>query len=170
MATRLYEHRPGDTLDADVEYVAEIGTNAGDLSFVLDRKAAPQAVNNFVFLAREHFYDGLTFHRLAQGLFVAGGAPRRLNSDGAGYDFVAEAGPDDGLYRRGTLAMCAGPDRRISSQFFIALNDFETQTFYPVLGHVTGGTAVLDRLAAWEQAQNEAPSPAIVITRITVRP
>ena len=96
----------------------------------LDPRRAPRTVNNFVFLAREGFYDGLTFHRVVRGFVIQGGDPEGDGRGGPGYTFADEL-PDDG-YPPGSVAMAnAGPGTN-GSQFFIVTGDASVlPNYYP---------------------------------------
>ena len=107
-----------------------ISTNHGRMSFALFPEEAPLAVNNFLFLANEGYFDGLTFHRLIPGFMVQGGDPSGTGTGGPGYSFEIE--PPQRPYIRGGLAMAnkGTPDSN-GSQFFIILDDLTDQERLP---------------------------------------
>ncbi|NQV05454.1 peptidylprolyl isomerase, partial [bacterium] len=113
-----YSNQPNLTIDLDGAYTATLHTNLGDIAIEFLPAEAPLAVNNFVFLAGEGFYDGVIFHRVIKGFMIQGGDPTGTGTGGPGYKFRDELeGP--GGYDRGTVAMAnAGPNTN-GSQFFI---------------------------------------------------
>jgi cyclophilin family peptidyl-prolyl cis-trans isomerase len=126
-------------IDQDTIYTVTIGTDRGDIVMDLDPALAPVTVNNFVVLARQGFYDGLTFHRVEPGFVIQGGDPDGTGRGGPGYKFEDE--PVQGEYVAGAVAMAnAGPDTN-GSQFFICLQDLRggLAKNYNLFGHVTSG-------------------------------
>jgi peptidylprolyl isomerase len=122
------------------EYGAVIRTSCGDFKLDLDRKRAPVAVNNFVFLARQGFYDGLTFHQVIPSSLIQAGDPNGLNGrapDGPGYTIPDELPKKPGAYRYGVMGMAnTGAPDSAGSQFFIVVHD--------VAGALEGEAAVFD--------------------------
>ncbi len=116
--TQRFDGPPPMVIDPAKRYTAEMVTNKGTLVIALDPVAAPSTVNNFVFLARWHYYDGIVFHRIIPGFMVQGGDPEGSGRGGPGYRFDDEL-PAPGRYEIGSLAMAnAGPNTN-GSQFFI---------------------------------------------------
>ena len=112
-----YSEPPPMTINTSKQYTATIETKKGNLVLELFAKDVPITVNNFVFLAREGFYDGLTFHRVIPGFMAQGGDPAGTGSGGPGYSFADEF--SDHTHVVGALSMAnAGPDTN-GSQFFI---------------------------------------------------
>ena len=105
-------------IDPAKSYSAEMVTNHGTLVIALDAIAAPNTVNNFVSLARYHYYDGLTFHRVIQRFMLQGGCPQGSGTGGPGYKFDDEL-PKPGRYELGSLAMANSGPNTNGSQFFI---------------------------------------------------
>jgi cyclophilin family peptidyl-prolyl cis-trans isomerase len=165
MATK-YPSPPEMTIDASKSYSAKLSTNHGDIELSLFADRSPKAVNNFVFLAREGFYDGVIFHRVVPGFVIQGGDPTGTGRGGPGYQFEDELdGP--GAYRRGTLAMAnAGPNTN-GSQFFICLEDVGLPHAYTIFGSVTAGMEAVDTIAAAPRA-GERPTEDCVISSVTV--
>ena len=119
---------------------AVITTDAGAITVDLLEEKAPATVNNFVFLARNNYYDGITFHRVIPGFMIQGGDPQGTGSGGPGYEFADEL-PADGEYEIGSLAMAnAGPDTN-GSQFFIVTgpSGVSLPPDYSLFGIVTDG-------------------------------
>lgn len=142
--TRKYAAYPGMALDLRKTYTATIKTNRGDIELALFAVDAPKTVNNFVFLARDGFYDGLTFHRVIPGFVAQGGCPYGTGSGGPGYQFEDETRHNPHKHEAGSLSMAnAGPNTN-GSQFFIChepqphLNGKHT-----VFGKVTKGMDVV---------------------------
>lgn len=141
---------PPMTIDPTQSYVATISTADGEISVELFADQAPQTVNNFVFLAREGFYDGLDFHHVNPGFqALAGDAP----SGNPSYELPAE---ESAGYEKGTLGMAS------TSVFFIALGDSETaaqqyEGFTP-FGRITSGLEIAEQLVKGTQIQSIAIS------------
>src|SRR5664280_1322601 len=116
--TQRFDGPPPMVIDPAKRYTAEVVTSKGALTVALDPIAAPGTVNNFVFLARWHYYDGIVFHRIIPGFMLQGGDPEGSGRGGPGYKFADEL-PAPGRYEIGSLAMAnAGPNTN-GSQFFI---------------------------------------------------
>jgi cyclophilin family peptidyl-prolyl cis-trans isomerase len=130
---------PAMDIDESTIYRVTITTERGEIVADLDPRIAPKSVNNFVSLARQGFYDGLTFHRVEPGFVIQGGCPEGSGRGGPGYRFEDE--PVQGNYRQGALAMAnAGPDTN-GSQFFVCLEDLTGRLpkQYNLFGHVVSG-------------------------------
>jgi peptidylprolyl isomerase len=116
--TQTFSGPPPMIIDPAKQYRADVVTSKGTLTIVLDAVGAPKTVNNFVFLARWHYYDGIVFHRIIPGFMLQGGDPEGSGRGGPGYRFEDEL-PAPGRYEIGSLAMAnAGPNTN-GSQFFI---------------------------------------------------
>src|SRR5215469_16768574 len=139
---KRYE-RAEQVIDPSKRYQATISTERGDIVIDLDPAHAPVTVNNFVFLAREGFYDGLTFHRVVDDFVIQGGCPEGSGRGNPGYRFADE--PVVGEYVAGAVAMAnSGPDSN-GSQFFICTVDDrrKLERKYNLFGQVTGGMDVV---------------------------
>lgn len=146
MSAKQYSTAPEMTIDAAKKYVATLHTEKGDIEIELAASSTPITVNNFVFLAREKFYDGVIFHRTIPGFMIQGGDPTGTGMGGPGYKFEDE--PFTGQYKRGTVAMAnAGPDTN-GSQFFIMHADYALPPNYVIFGQVTKGLEAVDAIAA----------------------
>jgi cyclophilin family peptidyl-prolyl cis-trans isomerase len=142
---KTYMQAPAMMIDAKKQYTATLHTDAGDIVVELAAAATPITVNNFVFLAREKFYDGTIFHRTIPGFMIQGGDPQGTGMGGPGYRFDDE--PFTGQYSRGTIAMAnAGPDTN-GSQFFIMHKDYPLPPNYVIFGHVVSGLEAVDKIA-----------------------
>jgi cyclophilin family peptidyl-prolyl cis-trans isomerase len=147
----MYSAPPEMQIDPDTSYTATISTEKGDIVVQLDAGAAPQTVNNFVFLAREGFYDGLTFHRVEPGFVIQGGDPLGSGRGGPGYTVPAEIKLP---HVEGAIAMArqgdaVNPTRASSgSQFYITLAPTPfLDGGYTAFGRVTGGMDVVKSIA-----------------------
>jgi cyclophilin family peptidyl-prolyl cis-trans isomerase len=126
-------------IDENKLYTVTIATERGTIVMDLDPKLAPKSVNNFVALARQGYYNKLTFHRVEPGFVIQGGCPEGSGRGGPGYKFEDE--PVQGEYTKGAVAMAnAGPNTN-GSQFFICLDDLKGKLAksYNLFGHVTEG-------------------------------
>jgi cyclophilin family peptidyl-prolyl cis-trans isomerase len=155
------------TLDPAKTYQARIQTDVGEMLIDLHADRAPRTVNNFVFLARDNFYDGVTFHRVIAGFMAQGGDPTGTGSGGPGYSFADEFHASLRHDGRGVLSMAnAGPNTN-GSQFFIThaatpwLDDKHT-----VFGRLAKGEEVL--MAIPPRDPNKAGAPAVRIQSIEI--
>ena len=131
--------QPAPQTDQSKTYRATISTDAGPIVMELDPKLAPNTVNNFVGLARDGFYDGLTFHRVVPDFVIQGGCPEGSGRGGPGYKFADE--PVTAEYKLGAVAMAnSGPDTN-GSQFFICIDDCQSKLAksYNLFGYVVDG-------------------------------
>ena len=133
---------PEPQTSADKLYRVTITTDRGPIVMDLDPQLAPVTVNNFVGLARNGYYDGLTFHRVVPDFVIQGGCPEGSGRGGPGYKFADE--PVKGEYRLGAVAMAnSGPDTN-GSQFFICIDECQTKLApsYNLFGYVVEGMDV----------------------------
>jgi peptidyl-prolyl cis-trans isomerase B (cyclophilin B) len=147
----MYKSAPPMTIDVKKSYEATIATAKGNIVVELYPKDAPQTVNNFVFLARDGFYNGLTFHRVEPGFVIQGGDPSGNGTGGPGYTIPAEI---RAKHTKGAIAMARLGDnvnpRRDSSgsQFYITLAPTPfLDGQYTAFGQVTQGEDVVSRIA-----------------------
>ncbi len=138
---------PPMVIDPTKQYFATLKTEKGDIRIQLFADKAPMTVNNFVFLAREHFYDNTTFHRVIPGFMAQGGDPTGTGSGGPGYRFADEFHPDLKHDSEGILSMAnAGPNTN-GSQFFITYAPQpHLDGHHAVFGKVVSGMDVLKAL------------------------
>jgi peptidyl-prolyl cis-trans isomerase B (cyclophilin B) len=116
---KQYHKYPDMVIDPQKKYQATIKTEKGDIELDLFAVDAPKTVNNFVFLARDNFYDGLTFHRVIDNFMAQGGCPYGTGTGGPGYKFEDETRTNPHKHETGSLSMAnAGPNTN-GSQFFI---------------------------------------------------
>jgi cyclophilin family peptidyl-prolyl cis-trans isomerase len=145
--TQRFDGPPPIVIDPAKRYTAEMVTSKGTMTISLDPIAAPKTVNNFVFLARYHYFEGITFHRVIPGFVLQGGDPEGTGRGGPGYRFEDEL-PKPGRYELGSLAMAnAGPDTN-GSQFFITHKETAwLDGKHTVFGHVVQGQDVVNKIA-----------------------
>ncbi len=119
MPTKQWKTPPEMKIDPKKKYIATIETNRGNIELQLSPENAPKTVNNFVFLAREGFYDGVTFHRVINDFMIQGGDPTGSGRGGPGYSFEDETRNNPLKHETGVISMAnAGPNTN-GSQFFI---------------------------------------------------
>lgn len=160
---KMYSQPPAMAIDANKKYVATIKTTKGTMVVSLNAKETPITVNNFVFLAKEKFYDDTIFHRTISGFMIQGGDPQGTGMGGPGYQFADE--PFEGKYERGTLAMANAGANTNGSQFFIMHKDYPLPPNYVIFGKVTEGLDVLDAIAtAPTKPGGEGSSPVSPVT------
>lgn len=163
---------------AVVSAVAKFETTEGSFKVTLDGKAAPLTVANFIKLANEGFYNGLTFHRIVEGFMIQGGDPKGDGTGGPGYTVPAEIGLK---HTKGAIAMARTGDQvnpkkaSSGSQFYITL---DVQTFldgqYTVFGYVTEGLNVVEKIGATPTEPNpmsgeqSIPLKEVKINKITI--
>ena len=164
---KQYKKPPELTIDLDATYTATLHTTLGDVTVEFLPAEAPQAVNNFLFLAGEGFYDGVIFHRVIKGFVIQGGDPDGTGRGGPGYTFRDEL-EGKGKYTRGTVAMAnAGPNTN-GSQFFICHSAVGLPHAYTIFGTVTDGMDVVDAIAALPTGADDRPHQPPTILSITV--
>ena len=149
---------PAMQIDAKKSYSATIVTNRGTIEVAMSAQYAPKTVNNFVFLARDGFYDGVSFHRVESNFMIQGGDPTGSGSGGPGYRFEDETRGNPLKHETGVISMAnAGPNTN-GSQFFIThspqphLNGMHT-----VFGKVVQGMEVVNAIRQGD-----------VMTRVTI--
>lgn len=164
---KMYPTPPEMIINKNKTYIATLKTDVGNIVIALDAKKTPLTVNNFVFLAREKFYDGTSFHRVIDDFMIQGGDPTGTGMGGPGYKFNDEKFV--GTYTRGTLAMAnAGPNTN-GSQFFIMHQDSQLPPSYVIFGHVLSGLDVVDTIAtAKTKPGGEGSSPIMPVVVHTI--
>ncbi|ATO47729.1 peptidylprolyl isomerase [Brevibacillus laterosporus] len=174
--SKQYDKAPEMKIDPNKNYEAVVETNKGSFTIQLFAKDAPKTVNNFVFLANDHFYDGIKFHRIIQSFMIQTGDPKGDGTGGPGYSFGDEL-KNGHSYDKGVVAMAnAGPNTN-GSQFFVGSGDdvknLEAQPNYTIFGKITAGMDTIDKIAATPVkanafGENSTPSETITIQKITV--
>lgn len=160
--------KPAMIIDPAKEYSVTLKTSVGDIVIELDT-TTPITANNFYYLAKEGFYDGVIFHRVMPGFMIQSGDPTGTGTGGPGYQFDDE--PFTGEYIRGTVAMANSGPNTNGSQFFIMHGDEETlPSNYVIFGQVTQGLEVVDKIATAETIrdgiENSRPVNPVVIESV----
>jgi cyclophilin family peptidyl-prolyl cis-trans isomerase len=163
-----YNTPPETSIDLSKTYTATIDTSAGEIAVEFYAADAPQTVNNFVFLAREGFYEDVIFHRIIAGFMVQGGDPTGTGTGGPGYRFRDELGHSKSKYQRGTLAMANSGPNTNGSQFFIMHADYPLPNQYSIFGQVTEGLDIVDAIASAPKGAQDLPTTPVKINSITV--
>ncbi len=177
-SSKQYEEAADQEISPDQTVTATITTSCGDLVLTLDPAKAPNTVNNFVFLAREGFYDGVVSHRLVPNFVLQIGDPTASGSGGPGYRFADELPDSAAEYSQGAVVMAnSGPDTN-GSQIFINLvdnsenlvNPNNPQILYSKFGQLTAGQEVLDQIAQIPTSgpQGDSPTQGLYIEGITI--
>lgn len=163
---------PTSTLDPDKTYRVVVETNCGDFTITLDQKASPKTAASFVSLAEDGFFDDTFFHRIVPGFVIQGGDPTGTGSGGPGYTTV-DRPPTDTTYTHYVVAMAktaAEPPGAAGSQFFVVTAaDAQLQAEYALLGTVTEGQSVVDRIGKLGDPGTQKPTRAVVIDKMTVQ-
>jgi cyclophilin family peptidyl-prolyl cis-trans isomerase len=164
-----FDGQPPMVIDPAKRYVATMVTSHGTMVIALDPLAAPTTVNNFVFLARYHYYDGVIFHRIIPGFVLQGGDPQGTGTGGPGYKFADEL-PKAGQYQVGSLAMAnAGPHTN-GSQFFIISgpDGVGLPPLYSLFGAVVSGGEVVQAINALGTPGAGRPKEKVTIESVTI--
>jgi cyclophilin family peptidyl-prolyl cis-trans isomerase len=156
-------------IDPSKRYTATMSTSMGDMVIALDPIKAPKTVNNFVFLALHHYFDGIIFHRIINGFVCQGGDPTGTGRGGPGYRFEDEL-PKPREYQIGSVAMAnAGPNTN-GSQFFLISGPSGAglPPQYSLFGKIVKGLDVLDAMQRVSTDRNDRPHDDVVINSVTI--
>ncbi len=163
-----FDGTPPMMIDPTKRYTAEMTTSKGSMTIALDPAAAPKTVNNFVFLARYHYFDGIVFHRVIPGFVLQGGDPEGSGRGGPGYKFEDEL-PAPGRYELGSLAMANSGPNTNGSQFFVISgpDGMRLPPQYSLFGKVIKG---LETVAAIDAigSRSGSPSEQVVIESVSI--
>ena len=166
-SVKQWSSPPPLTIDPASSYTALLNTSAGTITVELLPGEAPNTVNNFVFLARQGFYDNVIFHRIIEGFMIQGGDPTGTGAGGPGYQF-----PDEQVqrpYSRGVMAMAnAGPNTN-GSQFFIMHADYPLPPHYTIFGQTVSGLETIDAIATAPtnpEGEGSTPVSPVVIQSV----
>jgi cyclophilin family peptidyl-prolyl cis-trans isomerase len=154
-------------------YTADLQTSKGLVTIAFDSTAAPKTVNNFVVLARYHYFDTQPFHRIVQGFVVQGGSSDATGTGGPGYSFPDEL-PAENVYVPGAVAMANSGPNTNGSQFFIVSGDASfLKPSYTYFGKVTAGMDVVAAIDAVgtpnSSPQAGAPTEVVTIQSVTIK-
>ena len=156
-------------IDTSKRYTATLDTSLGEIVIALDAVKAPNTVNNFVFLALHHYYDGVIFHRIINGFVCQGGDPEGSGRGGPGYRFEDEL-PASGRYEIGSLAMAnAGPNTN-GSQFFVISGPQGARLppQYSLFGKVVKGLDVVEKMQSVKTDRADRPLVDVVFNSVTI--
>ena len=172
--TVAFAKAPPSCIDATKTYTAEVTTNKGAYTIELNAGAAPNTVNNFVVLARYHYFDNTICHRAIPAFAVQCGDPTGTGKGGPGYEFADEL-PATGSYKVGSVAMANSGADTNGSQFFVITGDSGVAlgASYSLFGQVTDGldttVKALDALGNPDQAANGVPPlEQIIVQSVTI--
>ena len=168
VGTKQYNHAPPITIDLSKQYFATVKmAKGGEFVIQLYPDKAPITVNSFIFLARQGYFDGVTFHRVLQGFMAQGGDPTGTGAGGPGYQFVNEKN-DLTFDKAGVVAMAnAGPNTN-GSQFFIMFGPYGlSENDYTIFGQVTSGMDVVNSITLRDPNTNPT-FPGDAIESITI--
>ena len=162
---------PKERLDPEKTYNLVFKTNCGSFTVTLDLATAPATGTSLVALAKSGFYDDTIFHRIVPGFVIQGGDPTQSGSGGAGYQTV-DAPPTDASYTKGVVAMAktgSEPAGTAGSQFFVVTGaDIGLPAEYAIVGNVTSGIDVVERIGELGDPATEQPTRPVVIESVTV--
>ncbi len=166
-----FPEAPPMCIDPAKTYVAQISTDAGDIEIALDPAKAPKTVNNFVYLARYRYYDGVTFHRVVKDFMVQTGDPASTRDDSGdhpGYTFADELPSSASDYTPGTVAMANRGADTNGGQFFIMTRE-GLDPAYSIFGEVTSGMETVSAIEA-DGGTSDAGIPDTIhtITSVTI--
>ena len=163
-----FKEAPEMGIDPSKRYTATMDTSLGTIVIALDAINAPKTVNNFVFLAAHHYYEGVIFHRIINGFMCQGGDPTGTGRGGPGYRFNDE--PVKQRYQIGSIAMAnAGPNTN-GSQFFLISgpSGVNLPPQYNHFGQIVKGLDVLDAMQRVSTGRGDRPHEDVVINSVTI--
>jgi peptidyl-prolyl cis-trans isomerase B (cyclophilin B) len=162
---------PQGTLDPSKTYELVFDTTCGSFTVTLDQRLAPETTASLVSLAEEGFYDDTVFHRIVPGFVIQGGDPTQTGTGGPGYTTV-DAPPGSTRYTKGVVAMAKSlqePPGSAGSQFFVVTaDDAQLDPDYAVVGEVTEGMDVVERIGVLGD-EEQRPTQPVVIRKVTVQ-
>jgi peptidyl-prolyl cis-trans isomerase B (cyclophilin B) len=171
---RTFSKAPAQTIDPAATYTATIDTSEGSIVVNLDAAQYPTSVNNFVFLARQKFYDGLLVNRVAKDFVVQTGSPSNTQAGGPGYTVKGEVPTTTPAYPVGSVAFGKNgvdPAGTAGSQFFIVTGagNADLPADYAFLGNVTQGLDVAQKISDLAPASGDgAPTKKVTVEKVTI--
>ncbi len=164
-----FEQAPPTCIDATKTYTATVETTKGSYTALLDAQNAPKTVNNFVVLARYHYFDATPCHRIIANFMAQCGDPTGSGSGGPGYTVPDELPKSADAYKPGTLAMANSGANTNGSQFFTVFASGKLQPKYSIFGQVTDGLdTTVKALNAVGNPGDGAPTEPVSITKVTI--
>jgi cyclophilin family peptidyl-prolyl cis-trans isomerase len=160
---------PPFCIDTTKTYTVTLVTDIGPVAIKMLPKDAPTTVNNFIFLAGYHFYDGIVFQRVIPGFVVQGGDPTGTGAGGPGYTFKDELPSSNAAYGTGSVAMANSGPNTNGSQFFVVVpgGGSQLQPLYSVFGQVTSGLPVVEQINK-DGSQSGTPTKYHKIVKVTI--
>jgi len=167
-----HRKNPKGKLDPGRKWSLRVTTNCGSFTIALDVGAAPNTAASLVALAKAGFFNGTAFHRIVPGFVIQGGDPTGTGEGGPGYSTVDKPSAD-ARYTRGVVAMAKTQDEpagTAGSQFFVVTGaDTGLPPEYAVVGRVSKGLDVVERIGRLGDPATERPTQAVVVSRVTVQ-
>jgi peptidylprolyl isomerase len=164
--------KPASVLDTGASYTAIVQTSCGEFRMKLLPESAPKAVASFVFLARKHFFDGLTFHRIVPGFVIQGGDPQGTGQGSPGYSFANEIDKKLSMDHPGVLAMAhSSQPNSNGSQWFVTIgDDHQLDGQYTIFGSVTKGLSVVEKIGKLPVggASGDTPTQTVYMEKVTI--
>ena len=166
---KKFTKTPPMGIDPTKRYSAAIETSLGTLVIALDAAGAPLTVNNFVFLAAQHYYDGVIFHRIIKGFMCQGGDPEGSGRGGPGYKFADEL-PKPGKYQIGSVAMANAGANTNGSQFFIISgpSGVGLPPAYSLFGQVVKGLEIVETMQNVATRSGDRPVTDVLIKSVAI--
>ena len=165
-----YSAPPSMTLDESKTFSATFKTNHGDITLELFASKAPVTVNNFVFLARDGFYNNVIFHRVIPDFMIQGGDPDGTGTGGPGYKFQDEFDSSVGFDTTGMLAMANSGPGTNGSQFFITVAPTpHLNGKHTIFGKVTDGYEIVDAISKVAQGSGNRPTETVTIESVEIQ-
>lgn len=171
--TRKTYTQPQQVLQDGVNYTAKIKTNMGDIEIDLLEKETPIAVNNFIFLAKENFFNGIIFHRVVKGFVIQGGDPTGTGTGGPGYTFQDEV--NKRKYTKYSVGMANSGPNSNGSQFFIVTGTIQEGNLdalnsgqYTLFGEVKNGKDIVDAIEKVSVDSNDKPNNPVIIQSVEI--
>lgn len=171
--TRKTYTQPQQVLQDGVNYTAIIKTNMGDIEIDLLEKETPIAVNNFIFLAKENFFNGVIFHRVVRGFVIQGGDPTGTGMGGPGYSFQDEDNKRE--YTKYSVGMANSGPNSNGSQFFIVTGTIQEGNLqalnsgqYTLFGKVKNGKDIVDAIEKVSVDSNDKPTNPVIIQSVEI--
>jgi peptidyl-prolyl cis-trans isomerase B (cyclophilin B) len=162
---------PSGTLDPQKTYELVFDTSCGSFTVTLDQRLAPETTKSLVSLVEEGFYDDTVFHRIVPGFVIQGGDPTQTGTGGPGYT-TTDPPPAAAEYTKGVVAMAKSMDEppgSAGSQFFVVTtDDAQLDPDYAIVGKVTAGMDVVDRIGVLGD-EEQRPTQPVVIRKVTVQ-
>ncbi|MDR3602809.1 MAG: peptidylprolyl isomerase [Desulfosporosinus sp.] len=169
---KTWSSPPPMQIDQTKPYHAILHTNLGDISIKLFPEDTPKTVNNFIFLARNHFYEGLKFHRVIKNFMIQTGDPQGTGMGGPGYKFADELSSKH-TYAPGVVAMANSGPNTNGSQFFIGsgsdVANLNQNPAYTIFGQVDDGMDVVGKIASVRVGPNSSGEVSSPLDPVTIK-